>query len=77
MPILLSLSMAKAAQQNLVTCLHEAFGEKIHFGVVKVCGLVSEEAVVLNPTEIARRGVEFGRVGGGRDATGCIVNFGC
>ena len=59
MPILLSLSVAKAAQQNLLVGLHEAFGKDIHFGVIKVCGPVSESDGVFNPENIARTAVEL------------------
>lgn len=55
--------MAKAGAQTLLYTLHAAHGSRIRFGLVKVCGAVSEEDPVLNPTEIARRGVEFWREG--------------
>jgi hypothetical protein len=56
-PVLVSLSMSKAGQQNLVLNLHEAFGKDIHFGLVKVCGSVGPENAQLNPTNIANRAV--------------------
>lgn len=57
MSILLSLSMSKASQQNMIIGLHEAFGKDIHFGVIKVCGQVSPEKAQLNPTNIAEKAV--------------------
>ena len=57
MSILLSLSMSKASQQNMIMGLHEAFGKEIHFGVVKVCGQVAPEKAQLNPTNIAEKAI--------------------
>ncbi|KAK3707508.1 hypothetical protein LTR37_012151 [Vermiconidia calcicola] len=57
MPVLLSLSMSKASQQNLVICLNEAFGSEIHFGLIKACGLVGPDNSRLNPTDIAKEAV--------------------
>lgn len=57
MPIVVSLSMSKAGQQNLILNLHEAFGKEIRFGLVKACGLVGPENPELNPTNIANRAV--------------------
>jgi hypothetical protein len=54
---LLSLSMAKASQQNIMLSLNSAFGEDIHFGVIKVNGLVAPENKNLNPTYIAAKAV--------------------
>ena len=55
MAILLSLSMSKGSQQNMIMSLDEAFGKDIHFGVVKVCGQVAPENAQLNPTNIAEK----------------------
>ena len=57
MPILLSLSMSKASQQNMMMSLNAAFGEDIHFGVIKVCGVVAPENPRLNPINIAKNAV--------------------
>lgn len=67
LPPLLPLSMAKAAQQNLVLGLHAAFGGKIRFGLVKVCGLVraEDEDPVLNSRVIAEKAVGFWEGGWG------------
>jgi hypothetical protein len=57
LPFLVSLSMSKAGQQNLLLNLHEAFGQDIHFGLVKACGIVAPENPQLNPPNIANRAV--------------------
>jgi len=57
MPFLVSLSMSKGSQQNFVLNLHEAFGKDIHFGLVKVCGVVAPENAQLNPINIANKAV--------------------
>lgn len=57
MAVLLSLSMSKASQQNMMMAVNEAFGKEIHFGLVKVCGEVSPECKNLNPTNIAEKAV--------------------
>ena len=57
MSVFLSLSMSKASQQNMMISLNEAFGNDIHFGVIKACGQVSQENAQLNPTNIADRAV--------------------
>lgn len=54
---LLSLSMSKASQQNMVMSLNEAFGSDIHFGIIKVYGPVAPENPQLNPTNIAEKTV--------------------
>jgi hypothetical protein len=59
LPVLISLSAAKAGQQNLVESLSIAFGDDIHFGLVKVNGLVKPEANNMNPRNIAEKIVEF------------------
>ncbi|KAF2162660.1 hypothetical protein M409DRAFT_26898 [Zasmidium cellare ATCC 36951] len=69
-PQLLSLSAVKASQQNVVHSLRAAFGEEVHVGVVKMSGLVREEAERLNPRAIAEEIVGFyerGREGWGSD----------
>ena len=55
--VLLSLSMSKASQQNMMMSLNEAFGTEIHFGVIKVHGVVAPENRELNPTNIAEKAV--------------------
>ena len=57
MSFLLSLSMSKASQQNMIMALDEAFGKDVHFGVIKVCGQVAPENAQLNPTNIAEKAV--------------------
>lgn len=57
--MLLSLSITKASQQNMMVAFNEAFGKDIHFGVIKVCGPVSPEEKVRNPTNIAAKAVEL------------------
>ena len=57
LPFVVSLSMSKASQQNFVLNLHEAFGKDIHFGLVKVCGVVAPENAQLNPINIANKAV--------------------
>jgi hypothetical protein len=56
-PFILSLSLTKAWQQNLIMLLNEAFGKDIHFGLVKVCGEVGQEQKVRNPANIAEKAV--------------------
>jgi glutamate-1-semialdehyde aminotransferase len=51
---LFSLSLVKTAQRNLVQSLHKVYNSQgIHVGLVLVGGMVSTEAKVLNPTNIA------------------------
>ena len=57
MPILLSLSMSKASQQNMMMSFNAAFGEDIHFGIIKVCGVVAPGSLHLNSTNIAKKAV--------------------
>ena len=47
--------MSKASQQNMVLSLDQAFGKDIHFGVIKVSGIVAPENKYLNPTYIAEK----------------------
>lgn len=56
---MLSLSAVKACQQNVVHSLRKAFGEQVHIGVIKVCGVVSPEETFRNPENIAREIVDF------------------
>ncbi|KAI6791593.1 hypothetical protein KC361_g7220 [Hortaea werneckii] len=63
LPALLSLSAVKASQQNMVMSLHEAFGKDIHFGLIKVMGVVKPDAKGTNPTNIARKTLELYRQG--------------
>ena len=41
----------------MVMSFNEAFGKDIHFGVIKVCGIVAPENPQLNPTNIAEKAV--------------------
>jgi len=58
-PYLLSLSMSKASQQNMMVSLEAAFGKDIHFGLIKVGGIVAPENKYLNPTNIAKQAVQL------------------
>jgi hypothetical protein len=49
-----SLSMAKAAQRNLVLSLHESYLQ-VHIALLNVCGAVSKEDKNLNPGAIAEK----------------------
>ncbi|KAI6913928.1 hypothetical protein KC318_g1987 [Hortaea werneckii] len=59
LPALLSLSAVKASQQNIVMSFHDAFGRDIHFGVIKVMGVVKPDAKGTNPTNIAQKTLEL------------------
>jgi hypothetical protein len=54
LPFLLSLSSVKGAQQTMVQTFHEAFGTDIHFGLIKVLGVVSPDAPSCNPDNIGQ-----------------------
>ncbi|KAF2823770.1 NAD(P)-binding protein [Ophiobolus disseminans] len=59
-PELLSLSLVKAAQRNMVQSLHRAFsGKGVQVGLVNVEGEVKEENKVRNPRVIAEMAVGF------------------
>ncbi|KAH7087602.1 short-chain dehydrogenase/reductase-like protein SDR [Paraphoma chrysanthemicola] len=59
-PQLLSLSLVKAAQRNMVQSFNRAFSDKgVHVGLISVEGTVTSENKVLNPMNIAERTVEF------------------
>ena len=65
-PQLLSLSLVKAAQKNMVDSFRRYFGDGgIHFGLVHVEGTVAPENKVLNPETIAKRTVAFWEGGKG------------
>jgi hypothetical protein len=54
-PDLFSLSLVKSSQRNLVQSLHAVYNPQgIHVGLVLVGGIVSPEAKVLNPANIAQ-----------------------
>ncbi|KAH6646953.1 hypothetical protein BKA67DRAFT_524548 [Truncatella angustata] len=56
MPQLFALSLAKAAQRNLVQSLEMTYGKQgVHLGLINVGGPVSPEHDTLNPTNIADR----------------------
>ncbi|GAB1735780.1 hypothetical protein NU219Hw_g5125t1 [Hortaea werneckii] len=63
LPALMSLSAVKASQQNMVMSFHEAFGKDIHFGLIKVMGVVNPDAKETNPTKIAQKTLELYRQG--------------
>ncbi|KAF2258689.1 hypothetical protein CC78DRAFT_621651 [Lojkania enalia] len=67
LPTLLSLSLVKASQRNMVTSLSTAFPSSsgIHIGLVAVEGVVTPENKVLNPSTIAQRVWGFYMAGGG------------
>lgn len=55
-----SLSLAKAAQRTLVQCLAQTYEQQgIHFGLVSVQSVVSEDHPVMNPKNIAQRAWEL------------------
>lgn len=43
-PILFSLSVAKAAQHNLITSFHHKFEPQIHFALIPIAGVVNDQA---------------------------------
>jgi hypothetical protein len=66
MPQLLSLSLVKASQKNMMESLHQAFSNSgVHIGLVHVEGTVAPKNKVLNPKTIAERTVEFWEGGQG------------
>lgn len=65
-PALLSLSLVKASQKNMVESFQRAFGDSgVHFGLIHVEGVVAPENKVLNPVTIAQRTVAFWESGKG------------
>jgi NAD(P)-dependent dehydrogenase (short-subunit alcohol dehydrogenase family) len=59
-PQLVSLSLVKAAQRNMVQSLNRAYGDSgVQIGLVTVQGQVAPENKFLNPTNIAAKTVEF------------------
>jgi short-subunit dehydrogenase len=65
-PQLLSLSLVKASQKNMVESFHRDFGDSgVHIGLIHVEGTVAPENKVLNPKTIAERTVAFWEVGEG------------
>lgn len=63
-PALLSLSLVKAAQKNMVESFARAWeGKGVHVGLVFVEGPVAPENKVLNPKTIAERTVAFWKEG--------------
>ncbi|KAL1793661.1 hypothetical protein ACET3X_008643 [Alternaria dauci] len=65
-PQLLSLSLAKASQKNMIESFNRAFGGSgVHIGLVHVEGPVAPENKVLNPKTIAERAVAFWERGEG------------
>ncbi|RKL43260.1 hypothetical protein BFJ72_g4673 [Fusarium proliferatum] len=60
MPDLFALSLAKAAQRNLVKSLSMTYGPHgVHIGVINVAGFVSPEDKVTNPNNIAQKTWEW------------------
>ncbi|KAF2273868.1 NAD(P)-binding protein [Westerdykella ornata] len=67
-PQLLSLSLTKASQANMVKSFHVAFsGSGVHFGLIRVEGIVDPQNKVLNPRTIAEKTWEFYQGGEGLD----------
>jgi hypothetical protein len=58
-PELISLSLSKAAQRNMVWSLHRKFNKDVQIGLITVEGQVSPEMKMLNPTNIAEMAVGF------------------
>jgi len=59
-PQLFALSLAKAAQRNLVQSLNMTYGpEGVHIGVVNVAGIVSPDDSERNPANIAAKTWEW------------------
>ncbi|KAF4960446.1 hypothetical protein FGADI_936 [Fusarium gaditjirri] len=60
MPDLFALSLAKAAQRNLVQSLSMAYGSHgVHVGVINVAGFVSPEEKETNPDNISQKTWEW------------------
>lgn len=71
MPELLSLSLVKAAQRNMVQSFNRAFDKSgVHAGLISVEGTVTAEMKYLNPKNIAQKTWEFYEGG-----TGLEVNI--
>ncbi|RAR14367.1 short-chain dehydrogenase/reductase-like protein SDR [Stemphylium lycopersici] len=65
-PQLLSLSLVKASQKNMVESFHRAFSDSgVHSGLVHVGGAVAPKNKILNPATIAERTVAFWESGEG------------
>ncbi|KAE8406385.1 hypothetical protein BDV37DRAFT_243096 [Aspergillus pseudonomiae] len=58
-PELFSLSMAKAAQANMVKSLQKFVAKGTHVGMVVVGGIVSPDSEFMNPTTIAQQAWEL------------------
>ena len=68
-PQLLSLSLVKASQKNMVESFSRAFSDSgVHIGLIYVEGVVAPENKVLNPKTIAERTVKFWEDGEGAGA---------
>jgi len=67
-PDLLSLSLVKASQRNMVQSFARAFeGKGVHFGLISVEGVVAPENKNLNPKNIAEKTWGFYEAGEGID----------
>ncbi|RII10045.1 hypothetical protein CUC08_Gglean006035 [Alternaria sp. MG1] len=65
-PQLISLSLTKASQKNMVESFSRAFSDSgVHIGLIHVEGSVAPENKVLNPKTIAERTIEFWEGGKG------------
>ncbi|OAL51031.1 short-chain dehydrogenase/reductase-like protein SDR [Pyrenochaeta sp. DS3sAY3a] len=69
-PQLLSLSLIKASQRNMVQSFNRAFSDSgVHVGLINVEGTVTPDNKVLNPKTIAERTVAFWEKGEGLDVS--------
>ncbi|KAF1964442.1 NAD(P)-binding protein [Bimuria novae-zelandiae CBS 107.79] len=67
-PELLSLSLVKAAQRNMVQSFNQAFAESgVHAGLISVEGVVAPENKNLNPKNIAEKTYAFYEAAEGLD----------
>jgi NAD(P)-dependent dehydrogenase (short-subunit alcohol dehydrogenase family) len=63
-PELFALSLAKAAQRNLVRSLYLAYGPQgVHVGVINAAGVVTPDDPVRSPAQIAARAWEWAEAG--------------
>lgn len=52
-PFLFSLSAGKAAQHSLINSFHQKYGPQIHFSLVPVGGMISDDAKVTTAAAVA------------------------
>ena len=61
LPQLVSLSMVKSAQRALVLSLNTLHGKDVHIALLSVGGVVKDEALNLNATNIAEQAYKLYR----------------